>query len=396
MFNSALAFDPSDGTSKRLSVPIVQALASHLPDTIPQRYIRSEKERPNTCPSNHLDIPIIDLGMFLGDSDLCRKKEMKKLEIASQQWGFFQDVAGHFSVLHVVFICYIPPTVLYYHCRQFLCDVLWAVNHGIPGSLMERMKETAREFFELPLEEKLKYEAQEHEGYGKASVFLDNQKLDWSDIMHLTTLPPESRKMNFWPTWPVDFRATVDEYVSETQKLSNTVLCLLSEIAGLKPDSFLHMYGKISQLMTWHYYPPCPRPDLVLGLSPHSDGSGLSVLLQDDETVGLQICKEGAWIPIQPIPGALVINIGDMLEVMSNGRYKSVEHRAVTNIDRDRISIAMFYDPGGETEVGPAPELIDELNPCQYRRFNRAEYMRHYFGYRHNGKKAIEFAKIES
>ncbi|KAH9293075.1 hypothetical protein KI387_041721 [Taxus chinensis] len=361
MFNSALAFDPSDGTSKRLSVPIVQALASHRPDTISQRYIRSEKERPNIYPSNRLDIPIIDMGMFLGDSDLCRKKEMEKLEIASQQWGFFQ-----------------------------------AVNHGIPGSLMERMKETAREFFELPLEEKLKYEAQEHEGYGKASVFLDNQKLDWSDIMHLTTLPPESRKMNFWPTWPVDFRATVDEYVSETQKLSNTVLCLLSEIAGLKPDSFLHMYGKISQLMTWHYYPPCPRPDLVLGLSPHSDGSGLSVLLQDDETVGLQICKEGAWIPIQPIPGALVINIGDMLEVMSNGRYKSVEHRAVTNIDRDRISIAMFYDPGGDTEVGPAPELIDELNPCQYRRFNRAEYMRHYFGYRHNGKKAIEFAKIES
>ncbi|KAH9304563.1 hypothetical protein KI387_008967, partial [Taxus chinensis] len=314
MSNSTLAFDPSDGTSKRFSIHIVQELASQRSDTIPERYIRSEKERPNTCPSNHLDIPIIDMGMFFGDSDLCRKKEIFENE----------------------------PYVAY--------EIDKVVNHGIPTSLMEKMKETVREFFQLPLEEKLKYQVQELEGYGQAFVFSDSQKLDWADAMHLTTLPPESRKMNLWPTRPVDLRATVDEYASETQKLSITVLCLLSEIVGLKPDSFLHMYGKISQLMTWNYYPPCPRPDLVLGIGPHSDGSGLTVLLQDDETVGLQICKDGEWIPVQPIPGALVINIGDMLEVMSNGRYKSVEHRAVTNIDRDRISIVMFYDPGGDTK----------------------------------------------
>ncbi|KAH9304562.1 hypothetical protein KI387_008966, partial [Taxus chinensis] len=344
MFNSGLTFDTSDGTSKRFTVPILQELASHRPDTIPRRYIRSEKERPNSCPSNRLDIPIIDMGMFIGDSDLCRKKEMEKLEIASQRWGFFQ-----------------------------------AVNHGIPGSLMERMKGIVREFIHLPLEEKLKYEVQEIEGYGQALVFSEDQKLDWVDTMYLTTLPPESRNMNFWPTRPVDFRETLDEYATEIQKLSNTVLCLLSEIAGLTPDSFLNMHGKISQGMKWNYYPPCPRPDLALGITPHSDGSGLTVLLQDDETVGLQICNDGAWIPVQPIPGALVINIGDMLEVMSNGRYKSVEHRAVTNIQRDRISIAMFYNPCIDTEVGPAPELIDELHPCQYRRFIRAEYVRHFF-----------------
>ncbi|KAH9293924.1 hypothetical protein KI387_040874, partial [Taxus chinensis] len=361
MYNSTLTFDPSDGTSKRFSIPIVQELASQRLDRIPERYIRSEKERPNTCPSNHLDIPIIDMGIFSGDSDLCRKKEMEKLEIASQQWGFFQ-----------------------------------AVNHGIPGSLMEKMKETVKEFFELPLEEKLKYEVQDLEGYGQAFVVSDNQKLDWADAMHLTTLPPESRKMNLWPTKPVDFRATVDEYACEIQKLSTTVLCLLSEIAGLKPDTFLNMFGKISQLMKCNYYPPCPRPDLVLGISPHSDGSGLTVLLQDDETVGLQICKDGAWISVQPIPDALVINIGDMLEVMSNGRYKSIEHRAVTNSERDRISIAMFYGPGRDTEVGPAPELIDELHPCQYRRFIRAEYMRHFSSDKLDGKKRIEFVKIKS
>ncbi|KAH9293921.1 hypothetical protein KI387_040871 [Taxus chinensis] len=306
----ALVFDPSDGTSKRFSIPVVQELASQHLDSLPQRYIRSEKERPNGCPTNHLDIPIIDMGMFLGAPDLCRQKEMEKLGIACQRWGFFQ-----------------------------------AVNHGIPLSLMERMKGIVREFIQLPLEEKLKYEVQELEGYGQTFVVSNNQKLDWADTMYLTTLPLESRKLNLWPTRPLDFREMVDQYASEIQKLSNTVLCLLSENVGLKPDCFINMYGKIAQMMRLNYYPPCPRPDLALGISPHSDGSGLTVLLQDDETVGLQICKDGEWIPVRPIPGALVINIGDMLEVISNGRYKSIEHRAVTNSERDRISIAMFYGP---------------------------------------------------
>ncbi|KAH9293920.1 hypothetical protein KI387_040870 [Taxus chinensis] len=270
-----------------------------------------------------------------------------------------------------------------------------AVNHGIPVSLMERMKRIVREFIQLPLEEKLKYEVQEQEGYGQAFIAAEDQNLDWVDRIFLNTLPTENRKMNLWPTKPVDFRETLDQYSIETQKLSNTVLCLLSENVGLKPDCFINMYGNIRQAMRFNYYPPCPRPDLVLGRTPHSDGGGLTVLLQDDETVGLQICKDGEWIPVQPIPGALVINIGDMLEVRSNGRYKSIEHRAVTNMDRDRISIAMFYGPDMDTEVGPAPELIDELHPCQYRRFICAEYMRHFFSDKFDGKTKIEFVKIK-
>ncbi|GLJ27753.1 hypothetical protein SUGI_0544690 [Cryptomeria japonica] len=361
MYNSALAFNPSDGTSKRFSVPVVQELASQNLHSLPQRYIRSEKERPNAFPLHQLDIPIIDMGMFLRDSDLCRQKELEKLGIACQQWGFFQ-----------------------------------ALNHGIPLSLMERMRGIVRDFIQLPLEEKLKYEVHELEGYGQTFVTSDDQILDWGDTMYLTTLPPENRKMDLWPTKPVDFRETVDQYTVEIQKLGNKVLCLLSENVGLKPDCFINMCGKMAQMMRLNYYPPCPRPDLALGISPHSDGNGLTVLLQDDETMGLQICKNGQWVPVQPIPGALVINIGDMLEVISNGIYKSIEHRAVTNIDRDRVSIAMFYGPGRETEVGPAPELIDELHPCKYRRFIRADYIRHFFSGKLDGKKKIEFAKIES
>ena len=110
----------------------------------------------------------------------------------------------------------------------------------------------------------------------------------------------------------------MDQYGVEIQEFAIRIISLLSESAGLKPDCFINMCGtgKIQQLMRMNYYPPCPRPDLVLGLSPHSDSGCLTVLLQDDETVGLQICKDGQWVSIQPIPGALVINIGDMLEVI--------------------------------------------------------------------------------
>ncbi|XP_057819860.2 protein SRG1-like [Cryptomeria japonica] len=361
MFNSALLSDPSDGTSKRFSVPIVQELASQNLRNLPQRYIRSEKERPNAFPLHHLDIPIIDMDMFRGDSDLCRQKELEKLGMACQEWGFFQ-----------------------------------AANHGIPVSLTERMKGIVREFIQLPLEERLKYEKQEREGYGQSFVASDDQILDWADTIYLATLPPEKRKMSFWPTQPADFRDTVDQYAVGIQKLGNTVLRLLSENVGLKPDCFINACGKMGQMMRMNYYPPCPRPDLVLGISPYSDANGLTVLLQDDETVGLQICKDGEWVPVQPIPGALVINIGDMLEVISNGIYKSIEHRGVTSIDRDRISIAMFFGPSKETEVGPIPELIDELHPCRYRRFIREDYMRRFSSGKLDGKKNIEFVKIES
>jgi isopenicillin N synthase-like dioxygenase len=78
-------------------------------------------------------------------------------------------------------------------------------------------------------------------------------------------------------------------------------------------------------------------------------------------------------------------------QVMSNGRYKSIEHRAVANKEKDRISIAAFCNPEKETEIGPAGELINESNPCNYRNFKRGDYLASYLL---QGKKAINFAKI--
>lgn len=105
-------------------------------------------------------------------------------------------------------------------------------------------------------------------------------------------------------------------YSKEVRKLCKNLLKYIALGLGLKEDLFEEAFGLAVQAIRMNYYPPCSRPDLVLGLSPHSDGSALTVLQQGKgSSVGLQILKDDKWVPVQPIPNALVINIGDTMEV---------------------------------------------------------------------------------
>lgn len=109
---------------------------------------------------------------------------------------------------------------------------------------------------------------------------------------------------------------TMDNYSRKVRKLCENLLKYIAISLGLKGDVFEKMFGVAVQAVRMNYYPPCSRPDLVLGLSPHSDGSALTVLQQGKgSSVGLQILKNNTWVPVQPIANALVINIGDTVEV---------------------------------------------------------------------------------
>lgn len=114
----------------------------------------------------------------------------------------------------------------------------------------------------------------------------------------------------------IPYSETVEVYSKEVRKLCQNLLKYIAMTLGLKGDIFEKMFGEAVQAIRMNYYPACSRPDLVLGLSPHSDGSALTVLQQGkDNSVGLQILKDDRWVPVQPIPNALVINIGDTIEV---------------------------------------------------------------------------------
>ncbi|KAJ6847879.1 putative protein SRG1 [Iris pallida] len=188
----------------------------------------------------------------------------------------------------------------------------------------------------------------------------------------------------------------MEVYSANIRELCKRLLILTARSLGLRHDAFGDMFGEAVQAARMNYYPPCSRPDLVLGLSPHSDGSALTVLQQDAESVGLQILKDGTWVSVQPIPNALVINIGDTLEVLTNGRYKSVEHRVVTNRDRSRLSVVTIYAPSYEVELGPMPELVSKHEPPVYKKYTHGEYNRHYITNKLQGKKTLEFAKIHT
>lgn len=104
----------------------------------------------------------------------------------------------------------------------------------------------------------------------------------------------------------------------------------MAKVLKMRDDEMRDLFTEgIRQTMRMNYYPPCPQPEKVIGLTPHSDGTGLSILLQINDVEGLQIMKDGKWIPVKPLPNAFVVNIGDIMEVisyigdnlLSNNRY---------------------------------------------------------------------------
>ena len=110
-------------------------------------------------------------------------------------------------------------------------------------------------------------------------------------------------------------RDSTVEYSKHVEKLGNTLLELLSEGLGLKPEMLREMECSKGHRLHCHYYPACPEPQLAIGTTKHSDPGFLTILLQNQLVSALQVFYKDSWIDIQPVQGALVINIGDLLQV---------------------------------------------------------------------------------
>ncbi|XP_020422486.1 S-norcoclaurine synthase 1 isoform X2 [Prunus persica] len=285
------------------------------------------------------------------------------------------------------FLCY---------TELFLSLPKTVVNHGVVAEVLQEMKYATAKFFQLPLEEKNKIRMASggFQGYGQVDGVTRGETMDWSDQLVLTLYPAQYRMLNSWPTEPEGYKEAIEAYSSEVKRVGEELPRSLSLIMGMEKHTLLELHKELLQTLRVNYIPPCSMPDKVLGLSPHSDASTITILMQEDNVTGLHIRKEGEWVPVKPIPNALVVNVGDAIEIWSNGKYKSIEHRAVANSGKLRISYASFLFPHVDVEVGPFDHMVESSRT--YKKVKYGDYLTTALKNKLKGKTHTEMAKTGS
>ncbi|XP_039797474.1 2-oxoglutarate-dependent dioxygenase 11-like [Panicum virgatum] len=222
------------------------------------------------------------------------------------------------------------------------------------------------------------------QGYGLSFVVSERQTLDWSDMFVIIAHPPEARDLRYWPVQPHTFR-------SELMKTAHSIVTVIAKTLDIDLELMVDKY--VCQYLRMNYYPPCmTMAKKVLGFSPHSDGSFLTFLLEVNSVEGLQIKRHNAWIPVKPNPNALLVNVGDFLEIMSNGKYKSIEHRVTINTNQERLTLSAFHVPSLDGVVSPVTDIAEE-RPL-YKAVGVEEYSKLYMSNKLDGKRALDHAKL--
>ncbi|XVF79745.1 hypothetical protein PTKIN_Ptkin15bG0014300 [Pterospermum kingtungense] len=218
------------------------------------------------------------------------------------------------------------PTGSIYGLQILTC--FQVINHGIPLSIMNDALDAAAEFFNLPLEEKMPL---------------------LSDDVHA----------------PV--RDKMGNYAKAVHALQMQLMEAILETLGLNFGNLQKELEEGNQFMAVNCYPACPEPDLTLSLPPHSDFGTITILLQSGP--GLQLLhKKNNWLSVPVVEGALMVQVGDQMEVMSNGQYKRIVHQ-VLSAKNKRLSIASLHSLPLNKIIGPAEELADEKHPVSYNDF---------------------------
>lgn len=334
----------------------VETLASSGIATIPKEYIRPKEELVNIGDifeqeksTDGPQVPTIDLKEIDSENENVRERCREELKKAAVDWG----------VMHLV-------------------------NHGISDELMDRVRKAGKVFFDLPIEQKENYANDQAsgkiQGYGSKLANNASGQLEWEDYFFHLVYPEDKRDLNIWPQTPADYIEATAEYAKELRALATKVLRVLSLGLGLEEGRLEKEVGGLEELllqMKINYYPVCPQPELALGVEAHTDVSALTFILHN-MVPGLQLFYEGKWVTAKCVPNSIVMHIGDTIEILSNGKYKSILHRGMVNKEKVRISWAVFCEPPKEKIIlKPLPETVSETEPPIFPPRTFAEHIQH-------------------
>ncbi|KAL9243229.1 hypothetical protein vseg_017141 [Gypsophila vaccaria] len=284
-------------------------------------------------------IPTIDLSPFFATEPDTEKTAtvISKIKEACSEYGFFQ-----------------------------------VENHGVPTAAMKRAFEVSKTFFDHPEDEKLKFSPVKGvplpAGYFK-------QPAESEDKNEFVLMFTPTSGFNVYPTCPPHFKETYEELFKEFANLAKLMQTIISECMGLGPN-FLREFNpdrNADFMVSLNYFPATPEENT--GIREHEDGNCFTFILQDD-VGGLEVKDNtGSWIPVIPSGDKLVVNVGDVVQVLSNKKLKSATHRIMRPVGKNRYSFVFFNNPTGDKWVEPLPEFTTNIGEApKYKGFSYKEY----------------------
>ncbi|CAL5335763.1 unnamed protein product [Camellia sinensis] len=283
-------------------------------------------ENPFTAYDEY-ELPLVDLSRS-GLSDHDRKECERDLAMAAKQCGLFQ-----------------------------------VVNHGVSWEILAKLKSEQEKLFRQPFEKKVNKFLNCYRWGSPAATSL--MQFSWSEAFHipLENIPVLKEFNTSLST------TTIAVFAEVASELAKRIAEILAENLGSKTTFFAKNCMASSCYLRMNRYPRCPISSEFYGLVPHTDSDFLTILCQD-QVGGLQMVKDGKWVSIKPNPQALIVIIGDLFQAWSNGVYKSIEHRVISNHEEERFSVGYFLCPSNDTVI----QGCNENEPCMYRKFSFREY----------------------